>query len=141
MSRDQRVTAASAPSQSPTSLHAHPGARLVTAQYRWARLSVLLALLLLAGTAVYLVAQERQQTWRAARESVLNLALDLETSITGVLEQSAFSLRGIAADVGRRPGIVLGSEQAMAVLREAARFDPISSYLGLRTADGRVLAV
>jgi diguanylate cyclase (GGDEF)-like protein len=101
---------------------------------------VVLALLLLAGTAVYLVAQQRQQTWRSGRESVLNLALGLNTSITGLLEQSALSLRDIRADVSRRSGKP-GPEQAIAGLRDAARFDSVSSYLGLRAADGRILAV
>ncbi len=112
-----------------------------TAEYRRSRLSVVLALLLLAGTAVYLVVQEWQQTWASARESVLNLALGLETSVTGLLEQSVFSLKGIAADTSRRTGVQSGPGQADAVLRDAARFDPVSSYLGLRTADGRILAV
>ncbi len=113
----------------------------ITAAYRRARLSVVLALLLLAGTAVYLVAQQREQTWHSARESVLNLALGLETSVTGLLQQSALTLKGIDADVSRLPGISPEPGQVIAVLRNAARFDPISSYLGVRTADGSLLAV
>jgi len=138
--RDLRVTAPG-PSHSPPGLRPHPDARFFTAEYRRARLSVVLALLLLAGTAVYLVAQERQQTWASARASVLNLALGLETSITELLEQSALSLRDISADLAARPDASLQPEQAIAVLRAAARFDSVSSYLGLRAADGRILAV
>lgn len=141
MSGDLRVADASVPGLSRTNRRPRPEARFVTADYRRARLSVVLALLLLAGTAVYLVAQQRQQTWRSAQESVLNLALGLETSITGLIEQSTHSLRSIAADVSRRPGTPLEPGQAMAVLRDAARFDTVSSYLGLRTADGRILAI
>ena len=141
MSGDQRVSAAGVPDHSRTSRRAHSETRLATAEYRRARLSVVLAMLLLAGTAVYLVAQQRQQTWGSARESVLNLALGLEASITGLLERSAFSLQAIAADVSRRHGIAHDPEQALAVLHNAARLDPVSSYLGLRTADGRILAI
>ena len=114
--------------------------RFVTAEYRRARLSVVLAVLLLAGTAVYLVAQERQQTWASGRASVLNLALGLNTSITGLLQQSALSLREIRADMSQRTGTPPPG-QALADLRAAARFDSVSSYLGLRTADGSILAV
>jgi diguanylate cyclase (GGDEF)-like protein len=141
MRGDQRVTAATIPSPSRTGRHPHPDARFFTAEYRRARLSVVLALLLLAGTAVYLVAQERQQTWGSARASVLNLALGLETSITELLEQSALTLRDVSADLSGHTGASPRPEQTLAVLRAAARFDSVSSYLGLRAADGRILAV
>lgn len=131
----------SGPSRYGTGRRPHPDARFFTAEYHRAQLSVVLALLLLAGTAVYLVVQEQQQTWASARENVLDMALSLDTSITGLLEQSAFSLRGIVADVSQRPGSPHEPKQAMAALRDAARFDPISSYLGLRTADAGILAV
>jgi diguanylate cyclase (GGDEF)-like protein len=140
MSGDHRVPAASNPGDSRTSQRPHPKARFVTTEYRRARLSVVLALFLLAGTAVYLVVQEREQTWRSAHESVLNLALGLETSITGLLEQSAVSLQVIGTEISR-PGTALEPEQAITVLRDAARFDSVSRYLGIRTADGRILAV
>lgn len=119
----------------------HSDARFVTAEYRRARLSVVLALLLLAGTVVYLVVQERQQTWGSARKSLLNLALGLETSISGLLQQSAFSLRGIGTGLSGHPGSASGPEQTLAVLREAAAFDSVSSYLGVQNADGRILTV
>jgi diguanylate cyclase (GGDEF)-like protein len=141
MSRDQRATTAGVPGHSSGSRRPHPQARFVTAEYRRAQLSVVLALLLLAGTAMYLVVQQRQQTWQSAQASVLNLALGLETSMDGLIEQSANSLRDIAADVSRRPATPPEPEQAMAVLSDAARFDSVSSYLGLLTPDGRVLAV
>ncbi|MGH8290745.1 MAG: putative bifunctional diguanylate cyclase/phosphodiesterase [Steroidobacteraceae bacterium] len=141
MSDDQHATAASVTDPSRTRTQPRRDTRFVTAEYRRARLSVVLALLLLAGTAVYLVVQERQQTWASARESVLNLSLGLETSITGLLEQPVFSLKGIAAGVSARQGMQPDPEQANTVLREAARFDSISSYLGFRTPDGRIIAV
>lgn len=141
MSGDQRVTTANISGHSRMSQRPHSDARFITAQYRRARLSVVLALLLLAGTVVYLVMQERQQTRGSARASVLNLALGLETSITGLLQQSAFSLRGIGADLVQGGGIPPDPRQTIAALREAARFDSVSSYLGVRTADGRILAV
>jgi diguanylate cyclase (GGDEF)-like protein len=140
MSGDERVAAASVPDHARTRRRAQRDARFVTAEYRRARLSVVLAVLLLAGTAMYLVAQERQQTWRSGRESVLNLALGLNTSITGLLEQSALSLRNIRSDVSQRTGTP-GPQLVSADLRDAARFDSVSSYLGLRTADGPTLAV
>jgi diguanylate cyclase (GGDEF)-like protein len=115
-------------------------ARFITAAYRRARLSVVLALLLLAGTAIYLVAQQRQQTWASGRESVLNLALGLNTSITGLLDQSALSLRDIRADMSRHGGTPQPG-QPLANLRDAARFDSVSSYLGLEAADGSILVV
>jgi diguanylate cyclase (GGDEF)-like protein len=138
MTGDQYVTTASGPG---ASRHPHSNARFVTAEYRRARLSVVLALLLLAGTVVYLVIQERQETWGSARKSLLNLALGLETSITGLLQQSAFSLRGIGAGLSQHPGSASGSEQTLAILRDAAAFDSVSSYLGVQTAEGRILAV
>ena len=141
MSGHHRVTAASVSGDSRASRRPHSGARLVTTEYRRARLSVVLALLLLAGTAVYLVVQERQQTWGSARESVLNLALGLETSVTGLLEQSAVSLRVIGTETSRRPGAPLDPAQVITALRDAARFDSVSSYLGVRSADGHILAV
>jgi diguanylate cyclase (GGDEF)-like protein len=141
MSGDQRVAAASVPDTPRTNRRAQRDARFVTAEYRRARLSVVLALLLLAGTAVYLVAQERQQTWSSGRESVLNLALGLNTSITGLLEQSALSLKDIRADISRRSASPTVPEQEVAALREAARSDSVSSYLGVRSADGRILTV
>ena len=141
MSGDQRVAAAGVPGDSGTSRRPRPAGRFVTGEYRRAQLSVVLALLLLAGTAVYLVVQEREQTWASGRGSVLNLALGLETSITGLIEQSAFSLTRISGDLAKRPASGLERAQAMAELRNIATLDPISSYLGVRTADGGILAV
>jgi diguanylate cyclase (GGDEF)-like protein len=141
MSGDQRVAAASPSANSRTPGRPYADAQFVTGEYRRARLSVVLALLLLAGTVVYLVVQERQQTWGSARESVLNLALGLETSISGLLEQSAFSLRAIGADLSRHPAIAADPGQTVALLRDAARFGSVASYLGVRTGDGRILAV
>lgn len=141
MSGVQRAVAATASGHSGTSRSRHPAGRFVTDEYRRARLSVVLALLLLAGTAVYLVAQERQQIWASARESVLNLALDLETSITGLLEQSSLSLNRISSDLSRSAAGPSGPARVIDTLRNAASFDPVSTYLGVRAAEGRILAV
>ncbi len=141
MSSDQHSMASGPPGHSRTSRRPRSDMRFVTGEYRWARLSVVLALLLLAGAAVYLVAQERQQTWSSGRQSVLNLALGLETSITGLLQQSSLSLKGISGDLSSLPTVPPDARQVIGELRTAARFNPISSYLGLRTADGRILAV
>ena len=129
MSGDQRATIASVPGPSSNSRRPHPHARFVTADYRRARLSVILALILLAGTAVYLVVQQRQQTWQSAQESVLNLALGLEASMTGLVEQSAYSLRDIAADVSRRPSIPHDPERAMAALSDAMQTNQRASLI------------
>ena len=141
MSDDQHASPASVTDPSRTGRQPPRDTRFITAEYRRARLFVVLALLLLAGTAVYLVIQERQHTWASARESVLNLALGLETSITGLLEQPVFSLKGIATDVSARQGLQPGTGQVTPILRNAARFDSVSSYLGLRTQDGDIVAV
>lgn len=132
---------ANVPGSSQTRKRPLSDAGFVTTEYRRARRSVVLALLLLAGTVVYLVAQARQETWGYARKSVLNLALGLETSISGLLQQSAFSLRGIGTALARQPGIAPAPDETLAVLREAARFDSVSSYLGVRDGDGRILIV
>ena len=58
-----------------------------------------MALLLLAGTVLYLVAIGGQQIWTNARTSLLDLALDLRSSITGVLDQSALNLREISGEL------------------------------------------
>jgi len=141
MSGDQPVTAASIPGPRATGRRSRPDRRFITREYRRARLSVVLALLLLAGTAVYLVAQERQQTLASGRENVLNLALGLGTSINGLLEQAAFSLSGISARLAAQTAAPLQSGPIAAVLAEAARFDPVSSYLGVMTADRRMVVV
>jgi diguanylate cyclase (GGDEF)-like protein len=141
MRDDQRVMTANVPGSSQTRKRPLSDAGFVTTEYRRARRSVVLALLLLAGTVVYLVAQARQETWGYARKSVLNLALGLETSISGLLQQSAFSLRGIGTALARQPGIAPAPDETLAVLREAARFDSVSSYLGVRDGDGRILIV
>ncbi|HEV7138421.1 MAG TPA: EAL domain-containing protein [Steroidobacteraceae bacterium] len=140
MSGEQRIAAARAPRQSRTSRRSHQDRRF-TGAYRRARLSVVVALLLLAGTAVYLVAQERAGIWASGRESVLNLALGLETSVTGLLEQSAASLRRIGANLSSASSGRPAPGRTLAVLRDAALLDSVSSYLGVRAADGTVLAV
>ena len=97
------------------------------------------ALLLLAGTAIYMVAQERERIRTDARQSALNIAVGLEKSATGLLAQSTFSLRGIGVDMARETET--GAASLMPVLREAMRFDPLSEYLGVRTSKAEEIAV
>ena len=90
------------------------------------------ALLLLAGTAIYLTIQERDRIRSDARRSALNIAVGLERGATGLLAQSTFSLRGISADIARQPGI--GVASLLPALQEAMRFDALSEYLGVRNS-------
>ncbi len=113
--------------------------QVIALQYRRARIYLVVALLLLAGTVVYLVAIGGQQIRATARTSLLDLALDLQSSITGVLDQSALNLRGISAELSD------DSPESVAelnyVLRRVASFDSNSAYLGIVRADGTVTAV
>src|SRR6185437_10339346 len=62
----------------------------------------------------------------------LNLALGLETSITELLEQSALSLRDVAADLPEHPGAPQQAENVIAVLRTTAQLrGPRGTGLGL----------
>ncbi len=98
-----------------------------------------MALLLLAGTVLYLVAIGGQQIWSTARTSLLDLALDLQSSISGVLDQSALNLRGINSELSE------DSHESVAdlnsVLRRVASFDANSAFLGIARSNGTIAVV
>jgi diguanylate cyclase (GGDEF)-like protein len=98
-----------------------------------------LAMALLAGTAVYVLTQQREQIRDAARQNALNIAVGLERSATGLLAQSTFSLSGISVDLARDPAMAPG--RLVPILREAMRFDALSEYLGVRAAQARATIV
>jgi len=100
----------------------------VAAGYRHAALVLGLAVVLLAGTAVWLVAQARHQVWEDARRNQEDVALAVQLSISGLLAQSASSLNGVAGDLAEA---VPGRDAQLRILREAQRFDPTSAYLGV----------
>ena len=104
----------------------------VAAKYRQARVYLVLALLLLAGTATYTVTQERERIRTDARSSALNIAVGLERSATALLAQSTFSLRSLSTDIGREPGA--GTAGLLSRLREAMRSDELTAYLGVTGA-------
>jgi diguanylate cyclase (GGDEF)-like protein len=113
----------------------------LAARYRNAALVLGLAIVLLAGTAVWLVVQARVQVWEAARRNQEDVALAVQSSISGLLAQSSASLDGVRSDLaGAAAGSPPDREARLRILREAQRFDPISSYLGVR-AGGSLLLV
>ncbi|HEY1092293.1 MAG TPA: hypothetical protein VGE47_14465, partial [Burkholderiaceae bacterium] len=83
---------------------------------------------LLLGAGLYLMAQQHGSVRSNAQTSSLEVARGLEASISARFRQSVASLQGLAADLsGDAP-----SEAAAAVaLRNAARYDPFSGWLGL----------
>jgi diguanylate cyclase (GGDEF)-like protein len=109
------------------------------AGYRRLALMFGLALAVLVGTTVYLVVRDRLDTWAAARTRTHDISIAVQVSISGLLAQPVASLRGIRARLSRdSPDRI----DATALLRDAMRFDPLSSYLGIRRAgDGTVVAV
>jgi diguanylate cyclase (GGDEF)-like protein len=113
--------------------------RVIARQYRLARIYLGVALLLLAGTVLYLVANGGQQIRATARTSLLDLALDLQSSISGVLDQSALNLRGIGAELSD------DSHESAAelnlVLRRVVTFDSNSTFLGIARPDGTIVLV
>lgn len=108
-------------------------------RYRRGRAILIGALLLLTGTASYLVVSKREDIWRSAHESTHGLALGLEASSSALMDQPLASLRGMRLDLERSTSPDM---DVFAVLRNAARFDPASAYLGvIRGAPGRVAAI
>ena len=104
------------------------------ARYRNAALVLGLAVALLAGTAIWLVAQARSQVWEDARRNQEDVALAVQLSISGLLAQATLSLDGIRADLAAAPAASASSrETQLQILREAQRFDPMSAFLGVRT--------
>jgi diguanylate cyclase (GGDEF)-like protein len=113
--------------------------RVIALQYRRARIYLCVALLLLAGTVVYLVAVGGQQIWANARTSLLDLAMDLRSSITGVLDQSALNLREISGELSADSHESV--TELNSVLRAVARLDSNAAFLSVARADGTIAVV
>lgn len=113
--------------------------RLIAVRHFRARVSLAIALLLLTGTAVYLVLHLREQIWTAGRANGLNIAVGLEKGVTGLLEQSTVDFTGLSPDVAATPG--LSHEELLDRLHTAIRFDSLSRYLGVIRASGELAAV
>jgi diguanylate cyclase (GGDEF)-like protein len=102
--------------------------------YRRARVYLFATLTLLAGTALYQVVAAGKQIWDSAHRNARAVASSLQARTTGVLEQSAASLMGIASDLSEQAQP--SPENVIAILRDAMRFDPVSVYLGVHSAAG-----
>lgn len=113
--------------------------RLIAVRHLRARVSLAIALLLLTGTALYLVAHLREQIWSAGRLNGLNIAVGLEKGVSGLLEQSTVDFSGLSPDVAATPN--LSHEKLLEQLHTAVRFDSLSRYLGVIRASGELTAV
>jgi len=107
-------------------------------RYRRSRRYLLIATLVLAGVAIYLIALGRAQVWSAAHKNLLNLAMGLQSSASALLEQSLSSLTGLSAELA---GGEVTQAQALQALRAAIHRDPDSAYLGFRSADRSTLVI
>lgn len=104
-----------------------------------ARVSLAIAILLLTGTALYLVAHLREQIWSAGRLNGLNIAVGLEKGVSGLLEQTSTDFAALSPDVAATPA--LSQAQLFALLQGAIRFDALSRYLGVIRASGELTAI
>ena len=102
----------------------------IAVRYRHEALALGLAVAVLAGTAVWLVVQERTQVWADAHRNQQEVALAVQSSVSALLAQSVESLNGIRSDLAAAPSAPAAVQ--LQVLREAQRFDPLSAYLGVR---------
>jgi diguanylate cyclase (GGDEF)-like protein len=115
-------------------------AAYIAARYRNASLVLAFAVALLAGTAVWLVAQARSQVWDDARHDQQEVALAMQSTISALLAQSMMSLEGIRSDLEAAPArTALDAATQLRILREAQRFDPLSAYLGVRAGASMAL--
>jgi diguanylate cyclase (GGDEF)-like protein len=108
-------------------------------RYGRATSGLVAAVVLLAGVAAFLLADQRKRIWDAAHQNALNIALGLESAATSVLKQPSFSLQGIRADLTHEEGPP--PEKTISALRDAMRFDPVSEYLGISTTRGGITVV
>ncbi|WP_144006989.1 hypothetical protein, partial [Pelomonas sp. KK5] len=106
-------------------------------RYRRSAAALALAVLLLAATALWLVFQDRAQVWATAHRNQEDVAIAMQTSITELLAQPIFSIQNIATDLGERQHP--SREVQLQALRTAMRYDPLSTYLGIRTESGLLL--
>jgi diguanylate cyclase (GGDEF)-like protein len=93
-----------------------------------------IAVLLLAGTALYEFAATGKAVWDTAHHNGEILAVALQSRVTGELAQSMASLAGIASDLeGDAPPSRM---RIFTVLRDAMRFDSISAHLCVQNSEG-----
>ena len=112
----------------------------VAARYRNAVLVLGLAVALMAGTAVWLVLQARNQVWEDARRNQADVALAVQLSIGALLAQSESSLNGVRSDLAAASvGRPAGRDAQLQILREAQRFDPTSAFLAVRAGSSTLL--
>jgi diguanylate cyclase (GGDEF)-like protein len=107
-------------------------------RYRRAGTFLVAAIALLAGTTAYMIARDGMRIWATARQNTYDAAIAIGISLTGLLEQSTYSLRGLGADL--RQANRRADAATLGLLRNVMRQDPLSAYLGVKT-DGRVLAI
>lgn len=96
--------------------------------------------LVLVAAFATLVLRERDHAWEVARRTTAGQAGTLQSAIAGVVAQSVASLAGVRDD----PQLGSGTTGEALLLRNAMRFDPLSSVLGIvRPGPGgpQVLAV
>ena len=86
-----------------------------------------IALLLAAGG--IMLFQQRASLQHSASQNVVHAALAIESATTARLNQSTYSLQGIAADLQSSGDA--SPERLETVLRNAMRFDPESAFLGV----------
>lgn len=110
-------------------LPASRGAARIAARSRHAAIVLALAVAMLAGVAGWLVARERTQVWAAAHRSQEGVALAVQSSISALVAQSVMSLRAVQDALAAAP-----PPARLRVLREAARLDSLSAYLGVAVA-------
>jgi diguanylate cyclase (GGDEF)-like protein len=115
---------------------AHDDAPTLRMKAAYRSLSIMfgIALAVLVGTTVYLLVRNRLDTWAAARNRTRDISIASQVSISGLLAPFAASLRSLRSDLSRGP---LDPAAAATLLGDAKRFDPLSSCLGIKRADGR----
>lgn len=107
--------------------HATDGA--LAARQRLAGWLLAAAITLLAATAAWTIADQGQRLWKTMRLNLTDASAALQLSISGLLQQSVTSLGAVQADLQTNGG---GQDAVMKALANAARYDPLSAYLGVR---------
>ncbi|HUK01668.1 MAG TPA: bifunctional diguanylate cyclase/phosphodiesterase [Steroidobacteraceae bacterium] len=105
---------------------------IVATQRRRTALALAAALSLLVAATTYLVVDQWKQVWADAHRNTLHVATALETSATALLQQSAGTLARVANRLGQQQR---SDDQAtLSAIREAAPYESVSAYLGVRSA-------
>ncbi|RCW70419.1 bifunctional diguanylate cyclase/phosphodiesterase [Pseudorhodoferax soli] len=110
---------------------------------QWGLLSTAVACL--AWGALSIAADRREVQAQVERNNI-ELAASLRIHVDQVLDQTAFSLRGIRDDLQEQRSVVPASAQAapdavLAAMRNAMRYDPVSAVLFVREPGGQVYTV